>query len=794
MLNIGWDTETWLIDPDTGIIPRIVCGSWDSAPQAAPGADTPASNWQAVYSTGDPEQLWDTTLRMFQAAYEERARIIIHNAAFDMTVALRYCQEVQQGIVPGNRSQAADLYLLIWEVLEKNLDNEWDNHNHNTDKPSLVSDTMLREKLYNLSSIGSMVAAPWGELRYGLADLVKKYFKQNIYGKKVTASKDAQGNFRFYDKDGNDITGTPAEGDAWRLRYREFEAVPVALWPRSAYDYALSDATWARLIWEEQERRRQPLHHKSMNSESLQVYASTALAITTSVGLDIDHKQVERLSDQIGEHLSKIEPILQANGIVRSNGSVNTAVVKERICALWDSLGRPPIMTEGGEEGKDPTVATNKEVQEILASLDPILDMWAERQKLSKIKDAFLPSLRGRKVWTNFDVLKETGRTSSYGSREKKNRKPIYEAINSQQMPRKTGTRECILPPPGYVFASIDYDMLELCSTGQQTYSLFGYSVHRDKINAGYDLHSYLASGIAAMKDPQLIDEHYSDRDAAYQALMAHRKARVPDDDLSPQAEHVRALAKRAKHFRNLAKPVGLGYPGGLSSDTLCVFAKTVYKVEITSQEATQFKETWFDTYPEMRDYFSWVKQQRDSHNKGRYCYLTPGLQRFRAGATYCATSNGYAMQSLSADGAKRSVCWLVRAASGGLSADNPYRILDGCYHSTFIHDENIIAIPDDALMTERALAAQQLMIDAMRVHMPDVRIGAAPCLMRRWTKSADDPEWVDDEENYHRAMSMCENQYGVGIANMVAHMFRAPGGCTKRLVPWDDMHEIKGL
>lgn len=791
MLNIGWDTETYLIDPVTGIIPRMVCGSWDCAP-----AGQAESQWRAVHSTGDSE-LWSTTLRMFQSAYQQESRIIIHNAQFDVSVALRYCHEVMQGNLPGDRQQASELNLLIWEVLEKSLDNEWDNFHQQgqQEKPILISDTLLREKLYNLSTIGNMEVAPWGPLKYSLADLVMKYFKQNIYDKKVTASRDSQGNIRYYDKDGNDITGSASEGSAWRLRYRELDGIPAKQWPQSAYDYALSDASYARAVWESQEAKRQPRYHRSMNSESLQVYASVALYFTTATGFTVDRKQVSRVQGQIREHLSKIEPILRANGIVRSNGSVNTAVVKERICALWDSLGRPPIMTDGGDEGKNPTIATNKEVQEVLARLDPILDMWAERQQLSKVENAFLPSLQGDRVYTNFDVLKETGRTSSKGSSDKKKQKPIYRAVNSQQMPRKTGIRECFLPTlPGYVFGSIDYGALELCSTAQQTYNLFGYSVHRDKINQGYDLHSYLASSIAAMKNPRLIDEWYSDRDRAYQAFMAHRKARVPDEDKSPQAEEIRSLAKQCKHYRNLAKPVGLGYPGGLSYDTLCVFAKTTYHVEISRQESEEFKQLWLDTYPEMVDYFSWVRQQRDHHNKEKYCYTTPGLERFRAGATYCATANGFAMQSLSADGAKRSVCWLVRAACGGLERDNPYRILDACFHQTFIHDENIIAIPDDDLKTERALAVAKLMIEAMRVHMPDVKISADPCLMRRWTKSADDPEWVDDPAGYERAMSLCERQYGTTIANLVSNEFRAPKGSDKRLVCWDDVHKIKGL
>jgi hypothetical protein len=346
---------------------------------------------------------------------------------------------------------------------------------------------------------------------------------------------------------------------------------------------------------------------------------------------------------------------------------------------------------------------------------------------------------------------------------------------------------------------SIDYGALELCSTAQATYWLFGHSVHRDKINQGYDLHSYLGSAIAMLKRPEIIG-HHTDLDKAYQVFCDNRKWWPPkgyvegsDSEIDDRI-HLKGLAG---HMRNLAKPTGLGYPGGLAEKTMVVFAKTVYKVDMTIEDAAELKELWQAIYPEMKMYFSWVREQVDYHNSkegGRYyAYTTPGFNRYRAAATYCATSNGAAMQSISADGAKRSVAWLGRACAGGLPADNPYCILDQCRHEKFIHDENIIAIPDDALATERAIAAQNLMIEAMDVHMPDVRITAEPALMRRWTKEAE-PEWVERGGSWEAAMLLAEQQYGTAVVNKLASQFRGPKGSDYRLEPFDDHHELKYL
>lgn len=774
IINCGWDTETYLIGAPDNLIPKIVCGSWDTG------------DWSHVASTGDGNDLWDTTLRMFESAYNQDTRIIIHNAAFDVCVALRFCWDVIAGERPGDPKQARDLQYLIWETLEKSMDNEWSRTG-----PVLVSDTIIREKLLNLSTHGSLTFDAKGrDLRYSLADLVYRRLKIDIRGKKVEMGGDG----RYYDKDGNDVTGTPLAGEAWRLRYCELDGIPCTQWPSAAYEYALMDAAYARQVWEHQERhidRRRGAAHYTCNSESLQVYTDIALNCATANGFWVDQEQVRRVSSEINNALAKMEPILVDHGILRRNGSCHTKIVKERVEGMWNELDRAPLLTDSGE------IATNKEVMEILAHMDPVLDIYAERQLLAKLRDAFLPNLQGSQVWTTFDVLKETGRTSSRGGDKKGKRKPLFPAVNSQQMPRRPGIRECFLPPaPGYLICSDDYQALELCSVGQVTYSLFGQSVHRDKINAGYDLHSYLGGAIAALMEPDLVGGialSMENMDLIYRNFCNQRDYKG-DDEMRLYGK------KRAKHFRNMAKPVGLGYPGGLAQKTMVVFAQTVYKVDMSESEAEELKELWLHIYPEMQRYFDWVRDSvdrvnrrtdEDGHPQTTYGYITDGFNRFRAGATYCATSNGKAMQSLSADGAKRGVCWLNRACAGALEEDNPYRILDECYYLTFIHDEHLIAVPDDDLATERSLAISKLMCEAMQMHMPDIHINAEPALMRRWRKEAE-AEWRQQDGAWERAMDLCQKKYGTQITNQVAGMFRAPGGTAPRLEPYEDFNECE--
>jgi len=181
--NVGWDTETHLI-AQGAVIPRKVCSSFDLAPV---GSLDPGRNW--VVTNADPT-LITSLLSMWQQAYAGVYRIIIHNAAFDVTVLLRYCQDIINGSQVGDVDAAKELYALIWDVLNRSMDNEF-----NKTGDILVSDTLIREKLHNLSTYGTLDTAGAREARYSLADLVWKYHRVDIKAKKITT--DAAG--RIYD-------------------------------------------------------------------------------------------------------------------------------------------------------------------------------------------------------------------------------------------------------------------------------------------------------------------------------------------------------------------------------------------------------------------------------------------------------------------------------------------------------------------------------------------------------------------------------------------------------------------
>ncbi len=789
---IGFDTETHLIS-ELQIIPRLVCATFDLAPwnEVTPTTTLTDTRQAWIVPNSDPELVTALTT-MFEMTKQRRVHLIIQEASFDLTVALRFAQDVSMGYQFGNRSAGECLYGLIWELLDQSMEDEL------TGGVPWVHDTIIREKLLNLSTIGGIDEAGGWTLGYGLNDLVKNKFGVSIDKGKV--STDAQG--RIYNAAGQDITGTAEAGAAWRLRYCELDGVPLAHWPREAVQYAIDDATWARKVFVVQEQTRAPRGYRSMNSESLQVYAATVLRMMSSVGFPVDREQVERVNARIEAVISTVESNLQVNGIVRGDGSVNQSVLHPRIEAAWAIKQQFPRRTNSGK------ISADDETLEALEGIDPVLDMYRERVGLSKIKTSFMPNLTGGRVWSNYDILKETGRVSSYGNSDKAKRRPLYPAVNIQQIPRKDGVRECFLPPtgeptlpcavpPNWVLCSMDYSALELCSVGQVTYSLFGFSVHREKINAGYDLHSYLGSGMAMPLAPHVVDGT-SDHELAYMALRKYAKAKLPDDDdVSEMAELIRKMRKEAGSWRNFAKPTGLGYPGGLGPATLVTFAKATYGVEMTEQQALAFRDLWHAIYPEMKPFFAWVNKQTDTQkpSDGLYVYETQGFNRFRAGASYCATANGKAMQSLSADGAKRATAWMGRACFGGLDKSSPYFLLNGSLLAAFIHDELLTAFPDDVLLTERCLLGSNLMVEAMRKSMPDVKITVEPACMRRWTKAAE-AEYVDSPGRGEQVEAAITHLYGgTPPPEWIAQFYEALGpgyNPNRRIIPWDDAHKLK--
>ena len=395
---------------------------------------------------------------------------------------------------------------------------------------------------------------------------------------------------------------------------------------------------------------------------------------------------------------------------------------------------------------------------------DYYLRTLAERGKLAKMMTDYLPKLfyedqAGNKhpamfVHAEYDPLKVTGRTSSYAGK-------LYPSRNDQNVDPRI--RNCTIPRDGNVIVSTDYNGMELGTTAQRCYNLFGYSILRDKINAGVDTHAFLGAQIAFAMDPMfyqfIIDyNQHPTTDyifEAFQQLKGNQSICESSHFLQAYSIIHPEKADKAvtwgdfwKHFRTFAKPTGLGYPGGLGAVTFCTYAKSTYGIDVTIDQATSLKEIWAATYPEIPEYLKWLgKNMVDIRYSGEtkidedgktkrvvwYCYDTPrGMHR--AHCTFCQAANGSQLQAFSAEGATdalyevQKAVWLAPAGS----------LLDGVIVLAFIHDEILWECPNDHLVGARARLIEKIMVDCMEKVTPDVKAGCESAAMMRWDKRAD--------------------------------------------------------
>jgi hypothetical protein len=232
--------------------------------------------------------------------------------------------------------------------------------------------------------------------------------------------------------------------------------------------------------------------------------------------------------------------------------------------------------------------------------------------------------------------------------------------------------------------------------------------------------------------------------------------------------QRLKAGDAEVKHYRQQAKPADFGYPGGMSAASFQEYAEG-YGIILTEAQAKDLKDAWFKKWPEMRDYFDWIRQLTEGDRPPPVVQIRSG--RLRGDASYCATANGF-FQALAADGAKEALwrvskeCYLEEDPSylptgpndpyvlpGGIGRKVPTPLY-GCRPVLFIHDEIGAEIPYDRNVggsPEGASAAAKrlslVMVTSMKKWVPDVPIKADPVLVRRWYKGAE-PVYVNGHEN----------------------------------------------
>lgn len=543
------------------------------------------------------------------------------------------------------------------------------------------------------------------------------------------------------------------EEDSWRTNFSTLDGWEVKDYPPEASEYALDDVRILPSILASQMQE-----NVDFCAAPLSAAADFALYLMTCQGVDIDPEERARVQAWVDSELTeeRLEPLYESgilrrpepskpyanqakrlkeileqpvivtgNTVIERNieyfksqgikftepkpASINKAILQQIITEVATANEIPIRMTDGGKDGLNPQVSTSDEFMQEIEHLDQRLAAYAHRQRLGKIVSTELPRIAGARVHPNYDVLKETGRTSSWD--------PNIQNVD----PRVRG---CYIPPPGWVILSVDYAAIELVTLAQKLLQLFGKSTLAELINNGIDPHAYLGGRLAWELD----------RDGFQNALVASLVRSEPME----LYENFKLLKKGSEkqqeyysHWRTLAKPTGLGYPGGLGPDTFITFAKATYGVIVTREQAEQLRNIWFDTYPEMREYFNWVNRECSTGEDDYFYYSPVGMLRNHC--SYCACANGAALQTPAAEGGKLALWEVVKRCFDPEAA----HMLYGCKPWGWIHDQILLCIPEDEWMHERAEEVQRIMVGCMKLIIPDVAVRTEATLTRRWNKFA---------------------------------------------------------
>lgn len=475
--------------------------------------------------------------------------------------------------------------------------------------------------------------------------------------------------------------GIELEKDEWRLRYAEFRDVPIEQWPEGAREYPRKDAETTRDVYLVQEKLYGPV---ILADQFRQARAYWALHLSSAWGVHTSKENVERLKGMTEKARDEILAGLLEAGLVRKDGTRDTKKAK---ALMVEAMGEAHHKTASGGVCLDEEACR--------ASDNQLLIDYSTYSTLNKVLSTDIPMLAAAShtpIHTSYGMA-ETGRTTSSKNRAL----GAAGGGNIQNLRVLPGIRECIVPRPGKVFIQADYKAFELYALGQSCLDILGKSKLAEALNGGLDPHCVVASQISG---------------ASYEEVKKASKKK--SDQFYPD--------------RQAGKVADFGLPGGLGVKKFVDYAWTGYHVKITEDQARFIKQSWFQSWPEMVEFFAYVNTLQTPNG---YVIELPRSHRFRGGATYCAACNTL-FQGVAADGAKAAAFLIQKACYV-----EPWSPLYGSRIVAFVHDE-FIGETDEDKAPEAAEELSRLMVAGAKTIMPDMDLQAEPCLMAKWSKEAE--------------------------------------------------------
>ncbi len=737
---ITFDFETHLIQPARQL-PPAVCMSWTEIVPNAATVSGMAPGPCGVVTALDG-------IAMLEYWLENGATIVGANTAFDVLVSVVKAPDYMR-------------LLRLWVAAYES---------------GRVRDVFTRQKLLDIAAGcyrgEDLPNGKWLQHNYNLKDLCERHTRRVL-------SKPA-------DED---------DHDHWRLRFGELEGVPVAQYPKEAYDYALEDSIGTAEVFIAQEVKRTKDNRIKRHfagrdpfaDEIRQTMACLPLKAMSAYGLRTDGPSVERLAEEVEAKIIETREDLVAEGLVRPpQYEKNTEAVVDYI----KTRGLLQYFEEAGQillhkaRFVDAWRATND------------VNMWrlANYRELSKDRAAY---------WVHFEELIALGIVEVKHTRDTK--AAMERCVRAYEAEGLKAPRTDSYDPEKsgpYEHVSLDADSCsgsgDLMLEQYSAYTSLAKTVSNDlpmlrsgilmPVHTRYD--ELIKTGRTSSSKPNVqnvrrlpgIRECFVPRegfvfiDTDFGMLELHTLAQVcywvlgfstlgdalnagKDPHLIIASAILSIhydLAKARKeagdpevdNARTGGKGLNFGAAGGLSAPTFVIYAWTNYKIRLTLERAQELLKIYHDTWKEIPAYFKWVKSHKDPYSVRKYVdkktkqeretcsynIVQPWSNRLRAGAAYCEACNS-PFQGLGADVAKLAL-WLVWKATMGLSELGEADPLYGCRMVNFVHD-SIMTEVQRARAHAAAMRQKELMELAGKIVLPTVPVKSDALVCEQWSKKA---------------------------------------------------------
>lgn len=401
------------------------------------------------------------------------------------------------------------------------------------------------------------------------------------------------------------------KSDPYRLRYGDIIGKDWAEVEEGFFTYAIKDAIvtlqlYYKLALVAQQLMRDfaspdvrsdAIQKFGLLTEAVQVKGAVALEQVSRHGVHLNVEQVQQSESELRAMLDQAIRSLHAScpelfktrndkgqqvllypekGVAPSkNGSVLVDKLTQIIDEIHKETGRRLSIPKTKKNGAL-SISTKKWAE--YAELHPFLESWIKMESLAKLCQ-FFGNMHAPVVHPRYRHLLRTGRTSCSGP-------------NIQQIPREGRFRQAFVASPGHFLLAVDYSFIELRTLAAVYLQRYGRSVLADVIKQGTDPHAYTAALILGMP----LDEFLAwknDRDVI--------ERRVVDGQEMPVTR-----ADKFKQYRQAAKAVNFGAPGGLGAESLVSYARQTYGVDMSLDEARSFRDRLSrEIYPELSAYLS---------------------------------------------------------------------------------------------------------------------------------------------------------------------------------------------